>query len=202
MKSQNNRAPMNHSDSVSSTDSGDDLELVTQLTRTFLNDHEFADEIVQELSEFVNKENIIRLLNNLLETSRISKRNDSNNQQNFEINHTKSALSLTHLTRSSDDNLFSSSFETSFGAGQLPTNIIVTSVANAVFTSNEARTKFEQLFLGIDSECKFCHLRIFNRCTIQFSNPIAAILARIQLNEQMFMGESLKMFLSNVNDIL
>jgi hypothetical protein len=27
-------------------------------------------------------------------------------------------------------------------------------------------------------------------------------LARIQLNEQMFMGESLKMFLSNVNDIL
>lgn len=194
------RKSMNHSDSVSSTDSSDDLELVAQLTRTFLSDSEFTDEIVQELSQ-LNKENVIRLLSNLLESSKAKKTDASeelNTSKDFEINNQKTSLSLTDALRVSQDDTGSvmGSLDSSAFDG-LPTNLIITSVAEEVFSSNEARAEFEQLFLEIDSDCKFCHLRIFNRCTIQFSNPIAAILARVQFNEQMFLGESLKMFLSN-----
>lgn len=192
------RKPMNHSDSLSSIDSSDDLELVSQLTRTFLSDHEFSDEIVQELSQFVNKDNVIRLLNNLLESGKAKKTDETeelSTSQDFEINNQKTSLSLTDALKASQD-------DTSRGVYDgLPTTLIVTSVASEVFSSNEARAKFEQVFLVIDPECKFCFLRIFNRCTIQFSSSIAAILARIQFNEQMFLGESLKMFLSNVRVI-
>lgn len=189
------RKPMNYSDSVSSTDSSDDLELVSQLTRTFLSDHEFADEIVQELSQFVNKDNVIRLLNKLLESSTDKKTDETEElctSQDFEINNQKASLSLTDALRVSEEDRSKGVYD------GLPTTLIVTSVASEVFSSNEARAKFEQLFLEIDPDCKFCFLRIFNRCTIQFSNSIAAILARIQFNEQVFLGESLKMFLSNV----
>lgn len=183
--SKNSQDLLNRSDSVSSTDS-DDFDFVTQLTRSLLANEDNVEDIAMDMQHLFNKENVINLLRNLLNKN-MSPKTESNERNEFEINESKASLCMNESSNNSD---------TSFVEG-LPTNLIVTSVTSEVFSNNEVRSQFENLFLEIDETCKFCHLRIFKRCTIQFSNPIAAILARIQLNNKTFCGESLKMFLSN-----
>ena len=81
----------------------------------------------------------------------------------------------------------------------LPKNIIVTCINNDVFVSDVIRKKFEELFLAVDGECKFGYLRIFRRCSLEFSSPVRAILARVELEGRCFMGENLQMFVTNVS---
>lgn len=183
----NNDNMNNRSDSISSTDSEDDNDLI----KAFLNQQDFDDSMTDELQQLIDKENIIKFLKELLKDSQSHKQNriqQKSTNELFEINQQKSSLNLDEsLDTDPKPDLLNG----------LPTNLIVTSVTDEVFCNNEARTKFEKLFLDLDDKCKFCHFRIFKRCTVQFSDPIAAILARIQYNNQIFLGENLKMFLSN-----
>lgn len=80
---------------------------------------------------------------------------------------------------------------------ELPKNLIVTSIPSEVFEkNNEYKAKFEQLFLDIDAQCKFCYFRIFKRCCIQYENGISAVLARFQLDDQIFLNDRLRIFLT------
>lgn len=189
-----NTNKMQRSDSVSSIDSNDDLDLLNQLTKTFLasnNDKETQEDDMQYL---LNKENVLDLLKNLLVkmNSKTESELDESLDNEFEINEEKNVLKLNESLQN-NNNVYNNDFLTD----GLPINLIVTSVHQDVFVNNEIRTKFEKIFLEIDAKCKFSHFRIFKRCTIQFSNPIAAILARIQYDNEIFHGENLKMFLSN-----
>lgn len=184
-----NKNSNNRSDSLSSSDSEDDIDLI----KAFLNQQDFTDSMTDELQELIHKENIIRLLKDLLNNSNQSTKQINSEKikpksEIIEINQEKVSLNLNGpLDTDPKSSLVSG----------LPTNLIITSVTDEVFSANEVRTRFERLFLELDADCKFCHFRIFKRCTVQFTNPIAAILARIQYNDEMFMGETLRMFLSN-----
>jgi hypothetical protein len=80
----------------------------------------------------------------------------------------------------------------------LPTNIIVSSLCCDIFTNSEIKKKFEDLFKAIDSNCTFCYFRIFNRCTVQFTDPLSAIVAKVQIDNYYFIEDTapLRVYLS------
>ena len=80
----------------------------------------------------------------------------------------------------------------------LPRNLIVTSIPLDVFTEFEVKLRFEKIFTSVDPKCTFCYIRLFRRCCIQYEDSISAVLARFELDEQPFMGERLKIFLTKV----
>lgn len=78
----------------------------------------------------------------------------------------------------------------------LPRNLIVSSIPTEIFSNLDIKSKFEHMFLNIDEKCKFCYFRIFKRCCIQYENPISAILARFELDDQPFLNDKLRIFLT------
>jgi hypothetical protein len=78
----------------------------------------------------------------------------------------------------------------------LPRNLIVTSIPTEIFSNLDIKSKFEHMFLNIDELCKFCYFRVFKRCCIQYENPISAILARFELDDQPFLDDKLRIFLT------
>jgi hypothetical protein len=78
----------------------------------------------------------------------------------------------------------------------LPKNLIVTSLPSELFSNLDIKSKFERMFTEIDESCKFFYFRIFKRCMIQFENPISAILARFELDDKLFLNDSLRIFLT------
>lgn len=174
--------PIERSDSQSSLDDMD-ADFLEKLTEQFL----LTDQSLEERS--INKESVIKLLRNLLDETCLKTPviQVPDEDTEIELNHDKQPLNLL-------DNHVNTEVSQTDG---LPRHLIVTSINNEVFTNNQARKNFETLFRDIDSECKFCHIRIFKRSSIEFSNPIAAILARVQLDGQVFMEETLKAFLTN-----
>lgn len=83
---------------------------------------------------------------------------------------------------------------------ELPDNLIVTGLPNEFFGagSGELKKEFEAMFTRIESACRFSYFRLFKRCCIQFNDPIAAILARFELDEIMFLNTQLKLYLNKV----
>jgi hypothetical protein len=78
----------------------------------------------------------------------------------------------------------------------LPRNLIVTSIPTEIFSNLDIKSKFEHMFLNIDEKCKFCYFRAFKRCCIQYECPISAILARFELDDQPFLDDKLRIFLT------
>lgn len=78
----------------------------------------------------------------------------------------------------------------------LPKNLIVTSLPSELFANVDIKSKFEHMFTEIDASCKFFYFRIFKRCLIQYENPISAILARFELDDKLFLNDSLRIFLT------
>ncbi len=144
--------------------------------------HEEIDEILE------SKEKTIMFFKQLLK-SQVSSDENSIKNDKLEINYDKKTIDL------------SNGF-TDIKYGIIPNNIIVTSINNEVFTKSERRQEFENLFLNIDNECRFCYLRILKRCSLTFKKSIYAIKSRIQLDGISFMGEPLRMFLANVSFII
>jgi len=143
-----------------------------------------------------NKEKLIQYLKSYLENesnqaqSMTSMEEEDNNE--IKLNELKSVLL--------SENDSEISWKPIKEDDHLPRNLLVTSLCDQVFTNDEIKSQFEQMF--VDLKCKFCYLPSFRRCYIQFDSPVAAILARVQLYDQKFLNEPLKVFLNKVRDLL
>lgn len=69
------------------------------------------------------------------------------------------------------------------------TIIIVTNIIEPVFTSVDAKLKFESLFLQHDSEAQFQYLKCFRRARIVFSSVEKAKEAHDKLNNYQLLGQ-------------
>ncbi|XP_064628676.1 calcipressin-1-like isoform X2 [Lineus longissimus] len=79
-------------------------------------------------------------------------------------------------------------------AEDLPSILIVTSVADGVFENEETKQYFERLFKEFDPDATFQYLKSFRRARVNFNSQMAALRARIQLDEMLIEGKKIKCF--------
>ncbi|KAG8450224.1 hypothetical protein GDO86_002752 [Hymenochirus boettgeri] len=76
----------------------------------------------------------------------------------------------------------------------LPTALIGCNLDPSVFNQGMCRTKFESLFKAYDTDASFQYFKSFKRVRINFTNPISAAEARIQLHKTDFLGKEIKLY--------
>ncbi|KAM9320652.1 calcipressin-1 isoform 1-T1 [Gastrophryne carolinensis] len=76
----------------------------------------------------------------------------------------------------------------------LPSSVICCNLDACVFYDVRCRAKFESLFRVYDKEATFQYFKSFKRVRINFSNPLSAADARIQLHKTDFLGKEIKLY--------
>uniref|UniRef100_A0A8C5PBJ8 Calcipressin-1 n=1 Tax=Leptobrachium leishanense TaxID=445787 RepID=A0A8C5PBJ8_9ANUR len=76
----------------------------------------------------------------------------------------------------------------------LPTALIGCNLEPATFHDGLCRMKFECLFQTFDKDVTFQYFKSFKRVRINFSNPLSAAEARIQLHKTEFLGKEIKLY--------
>jgi hypothetical protein len=88
------------------------------------------------------------------------------------------------------------------------TDLIVTSLPNELFSNDMLKIEFENMFKkytqieadgdGFEKSVKFFYFRILKRCTVKYSNESAALNARYELDNQIFLGQPIRLFFAQV----
>lgn len=172
------------SSSISSmTSNHSDLDMIIELAAALdLN----PDLLKSPTDDYLTKENLINFLRDYLQNEHQIK---SKQDDEFKLNEMKTMLMLD-----GDLSKAKSSLKTIMEDENLPRNILITQMREEIFRNKDIKLQFEQLFQNLT--CKFCYLSTFKRCYIEFENPVAAILARVQLHDQMFLNEPLNIFIN------
>ncbi|XP_008834149.1 calcipressin-1 isoform X1 [Nannospalax galili] len=76
----------------------------------------------------------------------------------------------------------------------LPSAIIAGHLDPRVFVDGLCQTKFETLFRTYDKDITFQYFKSFKRVQINFSNPLSAADARLQLHKTEFLGKEMKLY--------
>ncbi|XP_029459386.1 calcipressin-1 isoform X2 [Rhinatrema bivittatum] len=77
---------------------------------------------------------------------------------------------------------------------RVPVAIIACNLEEGVFSGGVCRAKFEALFRRYDQDATFQYFKSFKRVRINFSNPLSAAEARIQLHKSQFLGKEIKLY--------
>ena len=163
-------------------------------------------------SEQLSKEQLVDLLRTYIAAKRSNHREQKESEETQMLTSIKSVLRGSrrlHSNQTSTEDENGDEDENEDGLDQegggdgdagdeLPDNLIVTGLPNDLFGNGELKQQFEAMFTRIESLCRFSYFRLFKRCCIQFNDPIAAILARFELDEIVFLNTQLKLYLNKV----
>nr|CAG4638793.1 EOG090X0FJX [Cyclestheria hislopi] len=77
---------------------------------------------------------------------------------------------------------------------EVPTSIIVTNLPHAVFSNQQLKREFESLFHVYEDNPAFHYLKSFRRARVDFSSPLLAAKARVELHRTSFAGETVNCY--------
>lgn len=76
----------------------------------------------------------------------------------------------------------------------LPNSLIITPVPQDLFTNQDMKDEFEQLFRIYDSNITVLYLKFFQRVRITFTSSYNALQARLHVHEYVFHGTTIKTY--------